>query len=747
MSYIKITVTNPDGQTVCPILVERPAFDEYLDNPRRMTAKIDKNSGLNSQGTVRVDRKGKIILLGHIKRFDQSKKEYDVLTLDSAEAILDDRIGQFYRYPASTTLNSMLASDMGGSVVGLLAMANGLIPRGSFTLHSGAIYKWAGMGTASRLGTLTQLYQNATLLTKVSAIPVAAASWYQSATDLYVWCSDSRDPKYHLIIAPNFKDTLVRLGTISTGTTAFAVCYEVGPNKIFPPIKALILAGGLEYTIRYEKDGYAYLDGSVTVGKGSASEPVATYIETKNAEITIDQMDGFGKLQALLGQGAGAGITQQCAAAFDTTTLGVWREGIYQAGGLFGTMLSSATTKVFADCQDPTIYNVRAIDQDWSQAVGNYVAIIRNDYQPVYKRIKHISQKPGGDMLLEVGQRLRTLQELLKAGEEVQNILSSFYGSHTQNGFSWSLAQQNIDSYTPISIDFDLNSSEENGEIDVNFPYQVTLSLKIGWYTSSVKNATVSGPAHSSVGSHAGYGGKETSSKPMTAHSVNSFTDDYTSNTEIVPSALHSHTGRTGTAADNSYDSALVYVSIAYEDDGEYVYWVGIDEYEFVTFSEYDHDHVTGGSGVSGQTTVADDQHRHGIPAHVTQAAADQSHVGGADTAKDRAGSSTHADQTLTDDNTKLEKLLEEVGVWHSVHYLTLSVKLNGSHVPGSPFSGSGGTGLYVGDSLDAIDLTDLATVGTKNTLTLEVTEFGGAGPVRCSISGQVAVNAVISAF
>jgi hypothetical protein len=329
MSEIEITVTNPDGQTVCPVLVDRPEFDEYLDKPRRLVAKIEKGSGLDPQGTVRVDRRGKIILLGHIKQLDQSRQESDRLILDSAEALLEERIGQFYRYPAGTSLNAMLASDMGGSVVGLLAMANGLIPRGAWKPLSGAWYWIEGGGSSSCFGAITTLYQDHRPLTKVIDWPSApAGSFYQDASNLAIRCFDDRSPDYHLIIAPNFKDTLVRLGTISTGTTTFSVCYEVGANAIFPSIKALVLAGGLERAIRYEKDGYAYLDASVSVGKGTSSEPVATYIEGKNAEVTVDQMDGLGKLQALLGQGAGSGMTQQCAAAFDFTPLGVWREGI-----------------------------------------------------------------------------------------------------------------------------------------------------------------------------------------------------------------------------------------------------------------------------------------------------------------------------------------------------------------------------------------------------------------------------------
>jgi hypothetical protein len=743
-SDIEITITNPDGQTVKPVMVELPQFDEYLDKPRKFVVAIEKSSGLDPQGTARVTRRGKIILLGHIKKLDQTKLQYDTLTLMSAEALLDERIGQFYRYPAATRLDAILASSMGGSVVGLLAMANGLIPRGSWVLHSGSVYKIVGAGTSSaRFGNLTALYQGATLLTKTTAIPTASGQWWQSSTDLYIWTTDSKSPLYHLIIAPNFKDTLMRLGTISLASTTFSVCYEIGENKLFPGIKALILAGGLEYSIRYEKDGYAYLDASATVGQGSSSAPVATYREGDNAEISQDEIDGYGHIQALIGQGAGTGISQQSAAALDLTLAGTWREGVYRAGGLFGEMLQAATDKVFSDYADPIIYNVKA-EQDWSQAVGNYVGIVREGSQPVIKRIKHISQR-NGQMALEVGQRLRTLQELLKAEEEVQNILSSFYGSHTKNAWSWSLPETNIDSYEAITHSFLLQSTDKSGssgeddslgdgEIDPNFPFQVILSLSVDWYKSATYSATQQNDLHSNVGSHGGYGGG-TNAKPMTAHGVNSITDlaatQYVNVLNGVYSAgNHSHsvsntansrsTGSGGSPAHSHY----------YTDYSAYG-------------SSYGGDHYHSGA----YYPVSSSFHQHTIPSHYTNDAASQDHAwgtggGSGGNANPRAGSIEHPVR-----QSILEGLIKKYGTGNSIHYLTLTVKVNGVQVPGSPFSGAGGTGLYIGDSIDAIDISDLVTVGAQNTIELSISEFGGSDVVRCSLSGNVNVSAIISAF
>ena len=738
-SDIEITITNPDGQTVKPVMVELPQYDEYLDKPRRFQAAIEKSSGLDPRGTAKVTRRGKTILLGHIKRLDQTKQQYDTLTLMSAEALLDERIGQFYRYPAATRLDAILASSMGGSVVGLLAMANGLIPRGAWALHSGYVYKIVGAGTSSaRFGTISQLYQGATLLTKGTAIPTAAGRWWQSSTDLYIWTTDNKSPLYHLIIAPEFKDTLMRLGNISLASTTFSVCYEVGEVKLWPTIKALILAGGLEFSVRYEKDGYAYLDATATAGQGSSSAPVATYIEADNAEITQDEIDGYGHIQALIGQGAGTGISQQSAAALDLTLAGTWREGVYRAGGLFGEMLQNATDKVFSDYSDPIIYNVKA-EQDWSQAVGNYVGIARTGAQPVVKRIKHISMR-NGQMVLEVGQRLRTLQEMLKAEEEVQNILSSFYGSHTKNAWSWGIDSQNIDSATPLTISFDLKSSEDNGEIDPNFPYQVLLSVRLDWYKSSVKSATVSGPSHGSVGNHTGYGGGETSDEEMTAHNVPGTTSMQAAALVLLANAWHTHSF-------TGYNDTFVgeFAGTAWGETIE----LNPDFFEGVCFGEcYVNAFIQGGdTGIENDpypAAIPDQYHVHGIKSRYTQAAGYQSHTESLESAKTRAGSAQHADQTLDDATDKMEFLVNQLSTG-SPALLVLSVKCNGSHVPGSPFDG--GTGLYVGDRLDNIDISSLVRVGSTNTLVFELSEYGGTALVRCALAGNVNVSAIISAF
>jgi len=534
---------------------------------------------------------------------------------------------------------------------------------------------------------------------------------------------------------------MLRLGTLEGGDRTFPVCFEVGETEIFSTLKSLILAGGLEYQIRYGKDDLAYIDGKTIIGKGSETSPIATYTEGVDAEISVDIIDDLGEIQALIGQGAGSGITRQAAAAMGQTTApGVWREAIYQAPGLYGTMLRTATEKAFQDYADPTIYNIRTIDQDWAQSVGNYVEIRRYRHMPIVRRIKHIQMKPDGAMFLEVGQRLRTIKELLRAGDEIQRTLSSFYGAHTKNAWSWGIDAQNIDSSTPLTISFDLKSSEDNGEIDPNFPYQVLLSVRLDWYKSSVKSATVSGPSHGSVGNHTGYGGGETSDEEMTAHNVPGTTSMQAAALVLLAGAWHTHSF-------TGYNDTFVgeFAGTAWGETIE----LNPDFFEGVCFGEcYVNAFIQGGdTGIENDpypAAIPDQYHVHEINSRSTQAAGYQSHTESLESAKTRAGSAQHADQTLDDATDKMEFLVNQLSTG-SPALLVLSVKCNGSHVPGSPFDG--GTGLYVGDRLDNIDISSLVRVGSTNTLVFELSEYGGTALVRCALAGNVNVSAIISAF
>jgi len=412
-------------------------------------------------------------------------------------------------------------------------------------------------------------------------------------------------------------------------------------------------------------------------------------------------------------------------------------------------MLRTATGKVFSDYSDPTIYNIWVPDQDWSQSVGSYVGIIRSGYQPIIRRIKHIQMRSAGDMFLEVGQRLRTLGELLKAGEEVQQILSSFYGAHTKNAWSWSLPETNIDSFEEIAHKFLLASTDDSkkdpddktigsGEIDPNFPFMVLLNLRIDWFKSSTYSASTPTTPHSNVGSHGGYGGKSTSNAGGDAHSVPQTTGLPQSGTTHSVNTATSFSGTlSGTTSSVGCHAHSVSVSLS----GHAIYSWGNYGHGGSAGCSCDGGHAhsfSAGISMNFPYVLADVAgHVHIMPGHYTNATNAHPHTGATDAAQIRAGSSSHPEGLVV-----LEGLIKKYAVGNSIHYLTLRVRVNGTDVPGSSF-----TNLYIGDQISNIDISNLVTVGQQNTIILNVSEFGGSSTVRCSVSGNINVNAIISAF
>jgi hypothetical protein len=351
------------------------------------------------------------------------------------------------------------------------------------------------------------------------------------------------------------------------------------------------------------------------------------------------------------------------------------------------------------------------------------------------------------------------MKELLTGEQEISKILESFNSAHTQNAWSWSFNDLNLDSLLARTVEFVLKSSDEEGQIDTSFPYVVTLDLKIGWYKTDISKVTEteqthtnvgnhtdyahgnvgshSDYAHGNVGSHSGYGGKSTSSETMTAHGVNQLTSAASGSYSAI-SVASSSTGSGGGGSSAATSTG------------------GSPAHNHSYSAPFSHSHSI---GISWTAYVPDQNHVHTIPSHSTNTAGSQSHTGATDSAKTRAGSSEHGTATRAgsaqhgtatragssthpEKDSELAMYVKEHGTGNSVHYLALTVLVNGSAVAGSPFNN-----LYIGDSLSDIDISDLVRVGQNNIITLSVSEWGGSGPVRCAVSGGVQVSSIISAF
>ena len=134
------------------------------------------------------------------------------------------------------------------------------------------------------------------------------------------------------------------------------------------------------------------------------------------------------------------------------------------------------------------------------------------------------------------------------------------------------------------------------------------------------------------------------------------------------------------------------------------------------------HSHTVYVSAWGGYAAASD--HTHTIPTNsVTTGGGNAQHT------------IAHANTMITEptDPTSQTRFPKTTDTGNSTHMLTLTVEINGSNVPGSPFAD-----YYVGDTISDIDITSLVTIATDNAIDISIAEYAGSSPVKCSLYGSV---------
>ena len=286
--YVDFSIANIDGSEASFSLLDGWKYDIFFDKPGQFIGTAIAGHSISNDATIDIQFKGKVCFRGYIDQPEVQADRTAKLTAQEQQRLLQYRILQIYEYPAGTDIEVILSSDEpDDGYAGLLYLANSLIPQGAFVpyLITGGyhIYQIANAGTASRFGTMTKLYEEDTLLTQEdSLMDLGAGEWYQSATTLYVWCSDNKDPKYHLVSVPNFKDTLLRLGTLRFAPYTFTGPIRLAKETADAALKRIMSSSGAEFQWEHRRNGYSYLmsgndSDTKKIGRGSATAPVAFY--------------------------------------------------------------------------------------------------------------------------------------------------------------------------------------------------------------------------------------------------------------------------------------------------------------------------------------------------------------------------------------------------------------------------------------------------------------------------------------
>ena len=372
---------------------------QYLDKAHTFDGKCAGDIPIACEGWLDMLHDGKIVFRGFINSVEEDEPATDrspgtqSIGAKDLWASLDEVFVQYQEFPAGTTINDILSSDAptAGKEIGLLWQLNSALPQGEAS-YTGAneIYKYTGYGTLTRCGTAAVYVDTTALSLGSGPTTLSRGQYYRDANDLYIRCPDGRDPKYWIVSITNYRDSRLRRGSLTYGTSTFPVPYRITKGNFRDVIERVLLSKGLERELRHIKNtstalGVTYLDAKTIVGRGSTTAPVAQFRKSESVKFT-EQTTGGDVFNALIGAGPGSGVTQVVAAKSNMYSRGHWREKLYSSS-LLGEMLSTSLLKIWADTSDPRCWIADDAD-DLSLQPGDYVSITPKGCQTMVKRIK-----------------------------------------------------------------------------------------------------------------------------------------------------------------------------------------------------------------------------------------------------------------------------------------------------------------------------------------------------------------------
>jgi hypothetical protein len=745
--------TNPGSTTSLWPSVTDHKLERYFDKPGSLRLELSGGHGIADRAIVEAyyasedgaNSFSDIAFRGVVMPSDDKFDQTHTLTIPSIERLLDYRFTQTSRYPAATTLNKILSSaaPTGTDVPGILWQANSLIPAGAFSWASGHVYTLLGGGKTSRLGDIHAngdvIYRGATKLTWAGSYAALNANdeYWQDASDLYVYTA--KDPAYSLIGVSNWKDTLIRLGTISLGSSTFTESWRVGNEQAYKHIVKLLQSFGLEYQFRHSADGYTYLDARATVGRGANSTFYPTYNYQTHKIVALRKTTTGGKLpiHVLRGLGQGGGAARKMYSAMSLTGSGPIFEALEEYGSLFSTQLKATIDKRYADLQDVTSWEIEAED-DPAAMPGDYVMIVPDKDGKVIERIKQISESSSGLMKLYVGKRPQDPEDILRAKFDIRDALQRDLESRLSED-SWS-GQENVDDAYPCNIKINIPSQNWDQELDAKF----LLSVTLGAYEASINSVDTPSTNHGSDGlsTKAGSGGsklKTTSNESSAVSSDDAAAVGYDAiffNTGEPPSA------NTGNATATGSVSVSLSVSTESCDCGTLVDDVWVNS---ASFSGSPHLHGINFHAYGDAVTNA---HKHVWPSGGSATTVNKTPHGGQSDAEAHAVDANPSSAAVCldpegfpGDYMVLSKRVK-TDFGFSPHYLDVSITVNGSAVDGSPFED-----IQMDEQIPNIDITALVVAGDNNVRVSIQDHTTPADPVAARASVTIAAKMFVDSY
>lgn len=314
-----------------------------------------------------------------------------------------------------------------GPRLGLLYLANSAVPEGLIEHYDDAhwTFKVAGFGTDFSANTPVTF--NGRTLSAASTYADCYSTpdtYYRYATDLYFHpnATDFPDATKGILCIENASDTTIRLGEYSDilndGNTQMAN-FQVDGETYGDLIKAVADWHGLDIAIRYEKDGYTYLDmvedpgrwsdGSMELYEGDVAD-----VQSKSAEI---------KPQVLFGLGYGGQDARQKITKVDYCAPGYWlheeyeyEAGIVDADNPFPMLVEAEWARLLTQENIFEIELIRPIAAD----PYDYINLHLDYERPILLPIEQIDYGSDGVMTLSLGNRDVDILDMFNSRGEAQ---------------------------------------------------------------------------------------------------------------------------------------------------------------------------------------------------------------------------------------------------------------------------------------------------------------------------------------
>jgi len=728
-----LAIENKDGSEAGFSLITY-LITKYFDKYGTAEITCTPHETIQENSILEATFKGSVRFRGFIDIPEINEDKTARIVAYELQRLLEYRFTQFYTYAQGTTITNMIthAEPATAGVVGLLYMANSLIPQGAFTLYSGAVYYIKdylarGGGTGSKFGTITKMYANATLLTHGASPTLAAGSWYQNGTDLYVRMPDDRDPQYWLVSIPNWKDTKLRLSSSVALVSVLPTPYRLGKTSIAIELDRMVKSFGKEWQWYHDTNGYTYLNVATTVGRGTPISGIVNFRENDTIYTYAEDQTGDPRIDGLVGCGAGSGVTQNVYSLLNLYGAGTWKEDVYEDSHQFTDQLKNSMALILPDKLEPLAITITA-DEDPAVAPGDYANILKETSLPITKRIKQIEYANDGEMRVMLGQRPLDISDVTKNKYDLLGSYNDFVNS-AANSWSFTFNNDNISSggYGSVATPYTQTFSIALDEIDTSYPYRFRMDINVGFYKDPAGTVTANAHGHTNstgVGGACGGGGASAQhaipAQNVSGPTVYGISGGYMGNGGTHAHSLTSSSGTTSSA------SAVTSVSPSF----------GCSTFSCVSSVGYSYGgHSHGYATTPGMYGAGD--HNHILTLNVV--ALLQSAYYNASTTSSGGShgdhNTNHTNGVYTENATATiqDSFAKLIPVGASIHFLILTVKVNGSSVPGSPFND-----YYPGESISDIDITSLVTTSGQNTITVSISEYGGAAPVRCALYGSV---------